>query len=130
MARTHKNMRAGVEKRGKGTSGIAEEAVQHAPVKVVEVEDADFAPEVFNIFQNFMGSGFPERTFVFVYAELADGVHKGIHGKGIMLGRNRKELPGRASFPVPVFQKFGLLEYLAGMGEKFGSFGRHLDSPV
>ena len=110
--------------------GLVKKLGQHLPVKVIYIEDADFALEIFYIFYNIVGSGFVHREFVLIHAKLLYHLHEGVDGEGVVLHGDAEPFPGLLLGHIFGLHQFILFHYLPGIAQEFFSFRVHQNPSV
>ena len=91
---------------------------QHCLVKRVEVQDADLAFHLGDILQNLVGLCFPQAEIIVFSAARPNQRHKGIDGKGIMLGGNAELLLLPRVRQILFLDERRLFQHLPGIAQK------------
>ena len=125
MIAAEKYMRVGGKQGRKIQIGSPQQLLQRRTIKVIEIQQADLAFALCHIFNDLVGLRLSQREVVAVAAPLPDQVHKGVHRKGIVLGRHTKGLLTHRVALVAAFQQRRLLQNLASIRQKHLAFFGH-----
>ena len=118
MLGTHENVRRGAEEPFEYELVGRQHALDNLAIVLGQVQDAQLAFHVRNVFDNLVGLLLAQGKIVARGIELADHVDKRIDGKGIMLAAHAKmrHLLGRTF--IFVLEQIGLIEHLARVAQK------------
>ncbi|MPM85136.1 hypothetical protein SDC9_132213 [bioreactor metagenome] len=114
-----KNMGLGGKQGVKRQIALPQKLFNDLAVKRVQIENSNFAAQGSDGLHNIMGLRFPHGQLIFVGVGFADHADKGVHRKGVMLGRDAEHPAGRLLAEIPPLQKIRLLNHLPGIAQKF-----------
>ena len=132
MLRTDKDVRCRLKKLREVQIGVLHDAREGPLVEVVEKKQAYVAAEFLNVANDLACTGLAEREVVGVGLAGIDDVDEGLHGKGVVLGRDGKAgAPGVGRLvDETLTEQVGLLHDLTGIAEQLGAFGREREPAV
>ena len=132
MLSADEDVRCRFEKLREVQVGVLHDTREGSLVEVVEEEQANIAAEFLDVANDFAGTGLAEREVVGVGLAGVDDVDEGLHGKGVVLGRDGKAgAPGVGRLvDETLTEKVGLLHDLTGIAEQLGAFGREREAAV
>ena len=125
MIAAEKHMGVGGKQGRKIQIGSPQQLLQRRTIKVIEIQQADLAFALCHILNDLVGLRLSQREVVAVAAPLPDQVHKGVHRKGIVLGRHTKGLLTHRVALVAAFQQRRLLQNLASVRQEHLAFFGH-----
>ena len=92
--------------------------LQHRLIEIIQKQNTDLAAHPGHILDDLIGLRLPEAEIVSILAVLLDQIHKGVHRKGIMLGRHAELLLPAVPVFVFILQDRRLLQHLPGIPQE------------
>ena len=120
-----KHMGLGRKEGGVGQPIVIQHLDQNIPIEIIEEENPDFGPEIFDIIDDFPGPCFSQKELVVFHIGFFQETDKGIDHKGIVLGRDTEEFPAVTWIFVAFLQEFSLLYHLAGIRKELNPILGH-----